>query len=75
MKLNLYIQDNCPHCEALEIPEGLNINKIDINGDYSGFRPDQVPVIQINGLNLVGPHGINSILKTLKQAQDGDYKG
>ena len=75
MELNIFVQENCPHCEALEIPEGLNINKVDINGDYSGYRPDQVPAMQLGGLNLVGPHGINAILKSLKEAQDGYYKG
>ena len=74
MKLNIFIKNNCDFCAQLVIPEGVNIEKINIDENYSGYKPEQVPVLQYNGINLAGPPIINSILQLVKNAQDGDYK-
>ena len=74
MELNIYTKENCDFCKQLEIPEGVNINLINIEENYSGFAPANVPVLQYNGLNLEGPPVINSILQLVKSSQDGNYK-
>lgn len=75
MKLNIYTRENCDFCKQLVIPEGINVEEINLDGDYSGFRPVQVPVLQYDGLNFEGPQIINSILHLVKTSQDGNYKG
>ena len=68
--IRIYTRDNCPHCEKVEIPDGIAAEKVDIlSSDYRGFRPPNVPVLQINGLNLEGPHAINTILNLIKDAE------
>ena len=75
MKFNLYVQDNCDFCNQVEIPEGINVEMIYINRDgFVGFKPGNVPVIQHEGMNFEGPHGINALLQLAKDAQDGKYK-
>jgi len=76
MKLNIFTKDNCDFCAQVQIPEGINVSKINIDsGEYHGFLPATVPVIQVDGLNFEGPFVINSILKLVKESQDGNYKG
>ena len=73
--LRIYTRSNCPHCEKVEIPSGILAVKVDINdSDYRGFRPPNVPVLQVNGLNLEGPHAINTVLNLIKQGQDGKHR-
>ena len=74
MKLNIFIKSNCDFCKQLELPEDININLINIDEDYTGFLPGNVPVLQYNGMNLEGPPVINTILKLIKDSQNGDYK-
>ena len=71
--IRIYVKQGCPHCEAINIPEGVNAVKVDINDGYEGFVPAQVPIIQINGINLAGPPQINGFLHAIKQTQDGEY--
>lgn len=75
MKLNIYTRENCSHCAAVQIPEEIDVNIIDIEKDYSGFIPEQVPILQVQGMNFQGPVVINGILKIIKEAQDDNYKG
>lgn len=75
MKLNVFIKENCDFCSQIVIPEGINVESIDIDKDYDGFKPVNVPVLQYNGMNFEGPVVINSILNLVKSSQDGDYKG
>lgn len=72
MKLQLYKMENCPHCEAVVIPEGINIEIIDIDKGYDGFRPDSIPVLQYGRTHLPGPDLINSTLQLVKLAKDGE---
>ena len=72
--IKIYVKENCPHCKGVIIPEGVNAVKIDINRDYEGYIPPQVPCLQINGINLAGPPSINGFLISIKKAQDGEYK-
>lgn len=74
MEINIYTKDNCDFCKQLVLPKGLNIKLIDIEKGYKGFTPGQVPVIQYNGMNLEGPHIINTILDLLNNAQNGNFK-
>lgn len=75
MKLNIFTRENCDYCAQIKIPEGIEVETINLDGDYSGFIPATVPVLQYDGLNFEGPHVINSLLKLVKKSQDGDYKG
>ena len=72
--IKIYVKQNCPHCEGVVIPEGVNAVKVDIDNGYDGFVPAQVPIIQVNGINLAGPPSINGFLLSIKKAQDGEYK-
>ena len=72
--IRIYVKNGCPHCEGIIIPEGLNVQKVFVDGDYGGFVPPQVPVLQENGISLAGPPSINGFLISLKKAQDGEYK-
>ena len=46
MKFNIYVQDDCDFCKELEIPVGLDVEKIYINrDDFEGFRPANVPCL------------------------------
>lgn len=71
--LRIFTRENCPHCEALSIPEGIEVDKINIDKDYGGFRPANVPVMQIDGINYEGPHVINNILSLINNAKNGQY--
>ncbi len=73
MELNIYTRENCPHCQTLVVPEGLNINMINLDNDYNGFAPNVVPVLQYHGLNLEGAPIINSILELMKDVKNGNY--
>ena len=75
MKFTIYVQDNCDYCKELVIPEEIDVEYVYINrDDFSGFKPQNVPCIQQDALNFEGPQGINSILKIVKDAQDGKFK-
>lgn len=74
MKLNIYIRSNCDFCKQLELPEGVNIELINLDEGYSGFAPANFPVLQYAGMNLEGSAVINSILQLVKSSQDGNYK-
>ncbi len=74
MKLNIFVKNDCDFCAQVIIPEGINVNKINIDEGYSGYKPEQVPVLQHNGINLPGPQVINGILQLVKDSQDGQYK-
>ena len=66
-KFNIYVQDNCPYCDELIIPKGLDVTKVYINrDDFEGFRPANVPVLQLKTFQLEGPYQINEFLKLVK---------
>ena len=66
-KFNIYVQDNCPYCDEIEIPKELDITKVYINrDDFEGFRPSNVPVLQAKTFQLEGPAQINEFLKLIK---------
>ncbi len=74
MKFTIYIQDECDYCKQIVTPEGLNVNKVYINrDDFDGFKPPQVPVMQVAGVNFEGPYQINDFFKVLTHAIDGKY--
>ncbi len=69
--IQIYVQDACPYCDEINIPVGVNAEKIYINrDDFKGFIPGSVPVIQFNGVTLEGPHAINAILTLIEKADD-----
>jgi len=74
MKLNVFIKEECPHCEMISIPEELNVKLINIDKDYDGYLPESIPVLQVNKLSIPGPEAINALLETIKQAQNDYYK-
>lgn len=74
MKLNLYTRENCEHCAQVVIPEQVIVNSINLDKDYGGFIPPNVPVMQYDGLSFEGPVVINQMLQLVKNAQDGYYK-
>ena len=70
MKYKVYVQDECEFCQQVELPEGINIEKIYINrDDFEGYKPAQVPVIQFNTFQIEGPYQINEFFKMIKNAQ------
>tara|TARA_X000000368_G_scaffold294999_1_gene234746 strand:- start:128 stop:370 length:243 start_codon:yes stop_codon:yes gene_type:complete len=75
MKLNLFIRNNCDFCKAIIIPEEVNINIINVEDDsYNGYVPEQVPMLQYNGVSISPPHIITNILNLVKAGQDGLFK-
>ena len=74
--MKLYIQEGCPACEAIVIPEGIKVEKIDVTDEsYTGFVPTSTPILQFNPqFNAEGDFFINQLLETIKKAQDGVYK-
>ncbi len=69
--IQIYVQDNCPFCDEIIIPEGVNVEKIYINRDgFIGFKPGNVPVTQLNGMNFEGPQPINLLLNIIDNAND-----
>jgi hypothetical protein len=66
-KFNIYVQDDCDFCKEIEIPKGLDVTKVYINrDDFEGFRPANVPVLQLKTFQLEGPYQINEFLKLVK---------
>ena len=66
-KFNIYVQDNCPYCDEIIIPKGLDITKVYINrDDFDGFRPANVPCLQTKTFQLEGPAQINELLNLIK---------
>ena len=66
-KFNIYVQDDCDFCKEIEIPQGLEVTKTYINrDDFEGFRPANVPVLQLKTFQLEGPYQINEFLKLVK---------
>ena len=74
MKLNIFIKSNCDYCKQIVIPDGVDVNLIDIDKDYDGYIPDSVPVMQAEKISLPGPGVINAALTMIKKAHDGEYK-
>ena len=74
--MKLYVQEGCPACANIEIPEGIKVEKIDVKDEsYNGFVPEQLPILQFNPqFNAQGDFFINQLLQQLKNAQDGLYK-
>lgn len=71
--IRIYTKKECPWCAQVVIPEGVNATFVDIEENYKGFVPTQVPIVQLNNLNLAGPEQINGLLNIIKKAQDGEY--
>ena len=74
MKLNIFIKSECDFCKQIIVPEGVDVNMIDIDNGYEGFMPENVPVMQVESISLPGPGVINAALTMIKNAHDGKYK-
>lgn len=73
--MKLYVKTDCPMCAEIVIPEGVKVNKIDVDKDYDGYVPASVPILQLNPMfNAEGSQFINEFLDTIKKAQDGLYR-
>lgn len=74
MKIKIFVRDECDFCKQIEIPKKINAEKIYVNrDDFEGFKPNNVPVIQLAGMNIEGAFAINDILKTIENASNGKY--
>ncbi len=75
MELKIFTKNNCEFCSQVVLHKEMHTTIINIDDeDYRGFKPEQVPVLQYNGVNFTGPPVINEILTLVKNAQDGHYK-
>lgn len=73
--MKLYIKSDCDFCSQVVIPSELNVEVVDVeNESYTGFKPDQVPVLQTSNLNFGGPEGINQFFNLSIDIQNGKYK-
>ena len=62
--IKYFYQDNCPHCDNVVLPECLEIEQYNV-GDLP-YRPDNVPVLDLNGVKIVGDAPINAVLNGIK---------
>ena len=46
--MKLYVKKDCPMCAEIVIPEGIKVNKVDVDNGYDGYVPASVPVLQLN---------------------------
>jgi len=75
MKIKIFTKNNCEYCSQLILHDNINTTIINIDSEkYSRFKPEQVPVMQYNGINFQGPQVINEILTLVRNAQDDYYK-
>ena len=75
MKIKIYVRDECNFCSDVVIPENLNVEKVYINRDgFDGFKPHNVPIMQLAGINIEGPHAINDLLQVINDAANGHYQ-
>lgn len=73
--MKLYIKSDCDFCNQVVVPSELNVEVVDVDTEtYTGFKPDQVPVLQTSNLNFGGPEGINQFLNLSIDIQNGKYK-
>lgn len=74
MKIKIYVRDECDFCKQVEIPEKINVEKVYVNrDDFEGFKPHNVPIMQLAGINIEGPFAINDTLKVIEDASNGEY--
>jgi hypothetical protein len=70
MKYKVYVQDECEFCQQVELPEGINVEKVYINrDDFEGYIPEKIPVLQFKTFQLEGPYQINEFFKMIKDAK------
>jgi len=65
--MKLFLNENCPHCESINL-EKLKVTLIytDI-GSYDGLMPPSVPLVQFdNGFQLIGAETINTIFDEIR---------
>ncbi len=75
MELKIFTKNDCEFCSQVVLHKEVHTTIINIDDeDYRGFKPEQVPVLQYNGVNFTGPPVINEVLTLVKNAQDGHYK-
>ena len=72
--MKLYIKNNCEFCSQLQIPKDLKIEVINVDLDYTGFHPPQLPMVQTgNKINIAGHETINELLNIINLAKHGKW--
>jgi len=72
--MKLYIKNNCDFCSQLKIPKDLNIDIINVDENYKGFYPPQLPMLQTdNRINIAGNETIDEILIIISLAKNGKW--
>tara|TARA_R110001592_G_C12935738_1_gene729904 strand:+ start:648 stop:878 length:231 start_codon:yes stop_codon:yes gene_type:complete len=75
MELKIFTKNDCSFCDQLDIPKEIHTTVINVDEKkYRGFIPEQLPVLQYNGMNFQGPQAINEVLNLVRNAQDDYYK-
>ena len=75
MEIKIFTKDDCNFCDQLDIPKKIHTTVFNIdNKKYRGFKPEQVPTLQYEGLTFQGPEVINKVLNLIRNAQDGYYQ-
>lgn len=75
MEIKIFIKDDCNFCDQLDIPKKVKTTTFNISSkEYRGFTPEQVPMLQYEGLSFQGPEVINKVLNLVRNSQDGYYK-
>ncbi len=67
--MKLFIKDDCEHCNQIDLKK-INVEVINIDKDYNGLLPHQVPVLQMSSGGQVWDfNSINSIFDELRKAK------
>jgi hypothetical protein len=75
MEIKIFTKNDCSFCDQIDIPKKIHTTVINIDEKkYRGFIPEQIPVLQYNGMNFQGPQAINEVLNLVRNAQDDYYK-
>ena len=75
MELKIFIKNDCDFCSQVVLDDNIHTTIINIDDkEYRGFKPEQVPTLQYEGLTFQGPEVINKVLNLVRNAQDDYYK-
>ena len=65
--MKLFIKKDCDFCNQIT-KEGIKLEVIDVDDNYRGLIPQQVPVLQFtNGSQIVDPQFINTMFDEIRR--------
>ena len=65
--MKLFIKKDCDFCNQIA-KEGIKLEVIDVDNNYEGLIPQQVPVLQFtNGIQIVDPQFINTMFDEIRR--------